>query len=246
MLKRDSPENTTFCHSAHQWWRSRAHCILRRWWSLDNGSRCNGMQATSPALKRQWRTVEADRSKPVAVLQCQLNTVDETVQSVTAMQTRWRSSCAVVTLRGPVPARLCIRPSSLHWFHIRITVIAACPVRAAMSWYGKPASRRPTMLILRLFMSTRHTCTSFHVSTLFGSSALTEQGITLTLLVTQEMSLLGLCVCHLSGNVINYWWYTGLHISQILESFGPFHLGVALPINSIVAYNNICKIILYI
>ena len=72
------------------------------------------------------------------------------------------------------------------------------------------------LLILCPFASRRHTCTSFHVSTLFGISALTEQGITLTLLVvTQEMSLLGLCVCHLSGNVINYWWYTGLHIFQV-------------------------------
>ena len=36
------------------------------------------------------------------------------VRSVTAMRTRWRSSSAVVTLRGPVPAHLCLRPSSLH------------------------------------------------------------------------------------------------------------------------------------
>ena len=41
------------------------------------------------------------------------------------------------------------------------------------------------LLISRPFASTRYTCTSFQVSTLFGSSALTEQGITLTLLVTQ-------------------------------------------------------------
>ena len=102
--------------------------------------------ASSPALKRRWRTVEAYRSKPVAVLQRRLNTVDEAVGSVTAMWTRWRSFHAVVTLRGPVPAHLCIRPSSLHWFHTCITVIAACPVRAAMSWYDTPASWRPTIL----------------------------------------------------------------------------------------------------
>ena len=71
------------------------------------------------------------------------------------------------------------------------------------------------LLILRPFASTSHTCTSFHVSTLVGSSALTDQGITLTVLVTQEMSLLGLCVRHLSGNVINYWWCTGVQISQV-------------------------------
>ena len=50
---------------------------------------------------------------------------------------------------------------------------------------------------------------------MFGSSALTEQGITLAVLVTQYTSLLGLCVRHLSGNVINYWWYTGLYIYQV-------------------------------
>ena len=35
------------------------------------------------------------------------------------------------------------------------------------------------LLILRPLASTRHTCTSFHILTLLGSSALTEQGITL-------------------------------------------------------------------
>ena len=139
ILKQDSSENTTFHHSARQWWRSRAHCSLRHWWSLDNGSRCNGMRATSPALKRRRWTAEADRSKPVAVLQCRLNTLDEAVQSVMAMQTRWRSSCAVVTLHDPIPVHLCIRPISLHWFHTCITVIA-------MSRYDKPASWRPTIL----------------------------------------------------------------------------------------------------
>ena len=105
------------------------------------------MRATSPALKRRRRTVEAeDKSKRVAVLQRQLNIVNEAVRSVTAMRTRWRSSRAVGTLRGPVPARLCARPSSLHWFYTRITVVAACPVRAAMSRYDKPASRRPAIL----------------------------------------------------------------------------------------------------
>ena len=173
--------------------------------SLDNGSRRNVMRATSPALKIRRRTVEADRSKPVAVFQRRLNTVDGAVRSVTTMWTRWRSSRAVVTLRGPVPASLCVRPSSLHWLHTPIIVVAACPVRAVMSRYDKPASRRPTilprsnahLLILCPFVSTRHICTTFHVWTLFGSSALTEQGITLTLLVTQEISLLGLCLRHL-------------------------------------------------
>ena len=173
------------------------------WTMEDNAMACEPLVQPSKdgneLLKRQ---VQTRCSTPTW-----LNTVNEAVRSITAMQTRWRSS-----------------PSSLCWFHTRITAIAACPVRAAMSRNGKSASRRTTffapfecthLLILRPFSSARHTCTSFHVSTLFGSSALTEQGITLTLLVIQETSLLGLCVCHLSENVINYWWYTGLHISQV-------------------------------
>ena len=80
------------------------------------------MQVTSPVLKRWQRTVEADRFKPITVLQCQPNTVDEAVQSVMAMRTRWWSSHAVITFCGPVCARLCVQPSSLHWFHTHITV----------------------------------------------------------------------------------------------------------------------------
>ncbi|KAJ8878823.1 hypothetical protein PR048_019409 [Dryococelus australis] len=57
-----------------------------------------------------------------------------------------RSSRAVVTLRGPVPARRCARPSFILWFRRRITVVAACPVRAEMSLYDKPVSRRPIIL----------------------------------------------------------------------------------------------------
>ena len=74
------------------------------------------------------------------------NTVDEAVRSITAMQTRGWSSRAVVTLHGPIPTRLCVRPSSFHWFHTRITVVAACHAQVAMSRYDKPASRWPTIL----------------------------------------------------------------------------------------------------
>ena len=208
MLKRDSSKNTTFRHSACQWWRSRAHCSsLSHWWSMDNGSRCNGMWATSPALKRWQRSVDADRSKAIAVLQRRFNTVDEAVWFVTAMWTRWWSSYAIVTLRGPVPVRHSSKP---------------CMSSNVMIWYTCfPETNHSApfecthLLILRPFASMKHICTSSHVSTLFGSSARTEQGITLTLLVTLEMSLLGLYICHLSGNVFNYWWYTGLHISQV-------------------------------
>ena len=107
------------------------------------------MRTTCPALNRRRRTVEADRSKPVVVLQRRLNTVDEAVRSVTAIQIRWRSSRAVVTLLCPVTVRLCVRPSYCMSTG-SITVVAACPVRAAMSRYDKPASRRPTILPLRI------------------------------------------------------------------------------------------------
>ena len=223
MLKQDSSENTTFCHSVCQWWHSHAHCSLRHWWCLDSGSRHNGMRVTSPALKRQRRTVEADRSKSIVVFQRWLNTVDEAVQSIMAMQTRWWSSHAVVTLHDPVPAHLNVRTlfSPLVPFPHYCRSSKPCTCRNVTVWHLLPGDQpfapfeNTHLLILCLFTSTRHTCTCFHVSTLVGSSALTEQGITPTLLVTQEMSLLGLCVCHLSGNVINYWWYTGLHISQV-------------------------------
>ena len=143
--RRWSSKNITFRHSACQWRHSSAHCSLRCWWSLDNGSWCNGMRATSPALKRQRGTVEADRSKPVAVFQRQLNTVDEAVWSITAMWTRWWSSRAVVHYVVQYLFVSAYDPS-LHWFHKCITVVAPCPVRATMSRYDKPASQKPTIL----------------------------------------------------------------------------------------------------
>ncbi|KAJ8884681.1 hypothetical protein PR048_016539 [Dryococelus australis] len=39
----------------------------------------------------------------------------------------------VVKLHGPVPVCRCVRPSSIHWFHTSIIVVAACPVRAEIS-----------------------------------------------------------------------------------------------------------------
>ena len=147
-------ENNTFRHSASQWRHSRAHCSLRRWWSLDNGSRRNDMRATSPDLKTWLRTVEADRSKPVAVVQRRFNNVDEAV---------WSDM-----------------PCTSH----NVTVWQTCLPETNHS----APFVCTHLLIFRPFTSTRHTCTGFHVSPLFGSSALTEQGITLTLLVTQEIS----------------------------------------------------------
>ncbi|KAJ8884424.1 hypothetical protein PR048_016281 [Dryococelus australis] len=89
-----------------------------RLWFLDDGSQRNGMCATSPSRSRRRRTVDEDMSTPVAVLQCRANAVEEAVRFVTAMVTRWRSSRAVVTLRGPVPARRCVRPVP-HTHHCR-------------------------------------------------------------------------------------------------------------------------------
>ena len=95
------------------------------------------------------------------------------------MPTIWRSLLAVITFRVTVPARLCLRHSSIYWFHTRITIIAAFLVRAEMLPYDQPAAS-------------------------FGSFELGEQGITLTLQVTQETSLSGVYVPYFSANIINY------------------------------------------
>ena len=148
-----------------------------------------------------YETVDADNTIPVVVLNI-------------------NSKCGwnCIISHGDVNRMVVILSSShIPWYSTCIDVITVCPVQAKlMSGCDTPTSQRPTnhsvlfelthMLIIRSSMSTRHICTNFHVSISFGSSALTEQAITLTLLVTQEISLLGLCVCHLSGNVINYWW----------------------------------------
>ena len=94
---------------------------------------------------RRRRRVEPDRSKPVAVLQRRLNTVDKLYGMSRPCGQDGGHPHALVTLRGPVPARLCVRPSPLHWIHTRINVIAVCPVRAALSRYKKPASRDITL-----------------------------------------------------------------------------------------------------
>ena len=182
------------------------------------------MCIASCVVRRHREATLSTRLPMPAVHQRRLNTVDETVRSVTVMLTRWRSSRAVVTLRGPVPACSSLSTTLFYplvpYTHNRRSS-KPCTSRNVTVWqtcFPETNHSAPFecthLLILRPFAS-RHTCTSFHVSTLFGSSALTEQGITLTLLVTQEMSLLGLCIRHLSGNVITYWWYTGLYISQV-------------------------------
>ena len=57
-----------------------------------------------------------------------------------AVLIRWAASLATVTLCGIVPTHFCVRPSSIHRLHTRITVIAACPVRAKNSQYDKLGS----------------------------------------------------------------------------------------------------------
>ncbi|KAJ8894325.1 hypothetical protein PR048_006945 [Dryococelus australis] len=146
--KMTQPKTVNFCHSARQRRRSRVHCSLRSLWFLDNGSRRNGMRVISAARIRRRRTVDADRFSPVAVLQCQANTVDEAVRSVTAMRTRWRLSLAVVTLRGPVPARHCVRPSSIRWFHTHITVVALYEPKCHDTTTRFPGTDIPALLEL--------------------------------------------------------------------------------------------------
>ena len=111
-LKWDTYENTTFCHSARQWLRSRAYCSLRRYWFLDNASRRNSVRATSPVLKRhatnRWRGQFQTR--------CSIPTTPqhrEDVRSITAMRRKWRPFSTVFPLNLPFG----VRPSSIHWFH---------------------------------------------------------------------------------------------------------------------------------
>ena len=200
-----------------------AHCSLRDLWSLHNGSRCNGMWATIPALKRQWWTVEADSpnslqySKVDSTLWMKLYGPSQPCGQDGGHPMLWSHYVVQYLLVSAYNPLLPLVPY-MHNCHSSIP----CTSRNVTLWQTCfPETNHSALfkcthlLILHPFASMRHTCTSFHVSTLFGSAALTEQGRTLTLLVTQEMPLLGLCVCSLSVNVINYWWYTGLHISQV-------------------------------
>ena len=113
-----SPLSTPQCR------RSRA-CSLRRWRSLGNGSRRNGLRASSPNDSDEL--LKQTDPNPL-----QYSNVDSTLWMMLygPSRTRWRSSRAVVTLRSSVPVLLYVRPSSLHWLHSRITVVAAWPVRA--------------------------------------------------------------------------------------------------------------------
>ena len=169
------------------------------------------MRATSPAVKTRRRTVEAERSKPVAVLQRRLNSGwsctfhhghgDKVVVIACCGHIKWSSTC--YSLRTTL-----FSPLVPYTHNCRSSM--PCTSHNVMVWQTSfletnySASFECThLLILRPFASTRHTCTSFHVSTLFGSSELSEQCITLTMLMTHEMSLLGLCVSHLSEIVRN-------------------------------------------
>ena len=143
---------------------------------------------------------------------------------------KMKSSCIMVTLCGTVRTRFCVKPSSIHWFHTRINVVAACHIRVedVTVWQTcfpetnySARFERTHGLILHPSSSTRHTCVSFYVYISFGGSELTEQCITMTLLETQETSL---CIRYFSGNVINYWCYIDLNISRLWIRSGHFIL----------------------
>ena len=133
-------------------------------------------------------------------------------------------------------------PSSIHpHMHHSHSNMSYTSLNIAVRQNCSPETRHSVpfkltyMLILHPYMSTRHTYISFDVFTSFGSCRLTEQRLTLTLLMIRETSLFGLCVCHLSGNII-------IGDTLILDSFGWFILGVALftsssVINGLKAYS---------
>ena len=163
-------------------------------------------------------TVRHDHADKMAVISC-------------CGHIMWSSTCSSLrmTLFSPLVPHTHKCRSSMPCTSRNVTVWQTCFPETNHSFPFECTH----LLIFRPFASTRHTCTSFHVSTLFGSSALTEQGITLTLLVSQEMSLYGLmctpsaCKCNQLLLVVH--WST--HLSS-LDSFGPFRLGVALFISS--------------
>ena len=139
---------------------------------------CSRMRATSTTLKRrQW----TDDAESVAVLQRQLNIVDKAVRSITIMQTIWQSS-----------------RSSIHTtpFYTLVPYTHHCHCSVPRTNRNVMASQTYSpfelihLLILRPSTSTRHVCISFHVSIFFGNSTLSEECITVTLLVTQDTSLL--------------------------------------------------------
>ena len=125
----------------------------------------------------------------------------------------WSSTCSSLhtTLFSPLVPYTHNCHSSMHCTSCNVTVWQSCfPETNHCALF-----ECTHLLILRPFASMRHACTSFHVSTCLEALHWLNKALTLTLLVTRDMSLLDLGVCHLSGNVINYWWYTGLHISQV-------------------------------
>ena len=108
--------------------------------------------------------IEVNSSTPIAMIQCWLNTMDKTVRSVTVVQTRWWPSCVVITC-DILPAHLWVWSSSIHFFYICITVIAACHVEAEMSQYNKLAFWRPIILpslnSLMCWWHKRHHCWAY-------------------------------------------------------------------------------------
>ena len=76
-----------------------------------------------------------------------------------------------------------------HYFTPLSTPVTAftCPLQSealVVSEQWKPTQWHASHYSSPQKTATRHTCTSFHVSSFFGSSTLTEQDITLALLVT--------------------------------------------------------------
>ena len=143
----------------------------------------------------------------------------EVVRYGTAMGTRWRSYCAVTTLPCSNMRKNLFYMvtntyhcrSSMSFANLNLMVWQTCFL--VTNHY---ASFELTQVLIFCFSTPTWHYIRFHVSTLLGSYAHAEQGISLALLVIQEASLLDLWVCHLSGNVIIYWWYTDLHLIQAI------------------------------
>ena len=135
---------------------------------------CKGMQSLSQPLK------DGDEPLTQVHTRCCIprwTTMNEAVWSV--METKGRSSRAVIALSSAVSSHLYILPSSIHWFHTHITVVAAFlqepQCNSMTNCFSETNHSVPfeltRLLILLPSKSTKRTCISFHVSTSFESSA---------------------------------------------------------------------------
>lgn len=143
--------------------------------------------------------------------------------SAITRQTRWCWSHAVVTLPGTVLTHLCIQLSSIYLFHTHTHYChsnmqhalyeSKCHIFANLHSRDKPfccvcihshadiVKRHTYLHLLSHFLFMWKLCPDWrwHDTVLAGD--------------TGDITVVPMCMS--SGNVINYWWYTDLHIPRV-------------------------------